>query len=428
MWVTAITILAFCLYLTALFGRSRYFYLHSFFLIPIYPVIFFIDHNAYYIIPGLKSDSVHFAIKLLPLYLNMGLLAARFRPKRHQGVPVTTLILNTYLVYTVLLAAMFSMDRRSWLPLFFVSYSAPLFALFANSRNFAEEVTVMRNSRSREKLLLHASFIVFIIIYFASIAYSIGTGATESLMDSRGVGSVFASTSALIYCILYAPLLASLSRRRWPHLVTMVIGVTSLSKTALLVLPGYAIAIYRRMRARFTTFLGYAAGAAVLAALLIPVLPDSLFDLWKLKFALEGDETLFEKAYETRLDIYRDALIMIREHPLGIGVGNFEHYSHTGYRDSHNFVINTLAESGVIFGLLLILAFFAAFGRTMLQIGRGHYEFHHSSLLSVFLVYSAAGGVLQTTGNSDITTIYYTPFYGVAIFQFLNLLDGTPSR
>jgi hypothetical protein len=41
--------------------------------------------------------------------------------------------------------------------------------------------------------------------------------------------------------------------------------------------------------------------------------------------------------------------------------------------------------------------------------------------LSLFFVFAFAGGVLQTTGASDVTPIYYTPFFGVAFFQFLNM-------
>jgi hypothetical protein len=428
MWVTVISIAAFCVYLTVLFARSRYFYLHSFFLIPIFPVVFFIDHNAHYVIEGLQSDSAHYVFKLLPLYLNTFYLLLRFRPKRYARVPVMPLLVNGYLAYTLLMAAMFSYDRASWLPLFYASYSLPLFALFVNSRNFADEVRVMRNSRDGEKALLQAYFAVFVLVYAASLAYSIGVGVTESLIDSRGVGSVFASTSALIYCALYAPLLATLSGRKWSHVVTMAVGVTSLSKTALLLIPGYLIALFRVTKARFGTVVLYGAVLAILCALALPMVPESLFEMWELKFALEGGETLLEKAYETRVDIYSDALAVIKEHPFGIGVGNFEHYSHTGYRDSHNFVLNTIVESGLLFGVVLIGVFFASFARTVDQIRRGHFEFQHASLLGTFLIYFAAGGVLLTTGTSEFSTIYYTPFYGVAIFQLLSLLDRTAHR
>jgi hypothetical protein len=428
MWITVVFVAFFCFWLTWLFARSQYFYLHSFFLIPCYPVIFFIDHNAHYVFEGLQSDSLNYVVKLLPLYLNSFYLLLRFRQKRYKTLLLMPLIVNGYLAYSLLTAAIFSFVHASWLPLFYASYSIPLFALFFNSRNLAEEVDAKRGSRDGDTKLLEAYFAVFVFVYAASLAYSISTGITKSLLDSRSVGSVFASTSTLIYCTLYAPLLVTLSNRKWPHVITLIIGVVALSKTVLLMVPGYLIVLFGRMKARFGTIVLYAALVIILCIFTLPFVPDSLLKMWEVKFALDDNQTFFEKAYLTRTEIYSDVFSVIMEHPLGIGIGNFERHTDTGYRDSHNFILNTIAESGWIVGVAFCGVFLVGFVRTAIQIKKGHFEFQHFSFLGIFLIYIAAGGVLLTTGTSDFSTIYYTPFYGVAILQFLNLLDRTTQR
>jgi len=428
MWVTVVAVAVFCFWLTWLFARSQYFYLHSFFLIPIYPVIFFIDHNAHYVFENLQSDSLNYVVKLLPLYLNSFYLLLRFRQKRSKTLRLMPLLVNGYLAYSLLAAAIFSFVHASWLPLFYASYSIPLFALFFNSRNFAEEVDAKRGSRDGDTKLLEAYFAAFVFVYAASLAYSINASITKSLLDSRSVGSVFASTSALIYCTLYAPLLAALSNRKWPHVTTLIIGVMALSKTVLLMVPGYLIALLRQRKERFGTVVLYVACVSILCIHIVPLVPDSLLTNWETKFALDDRETFFEKAYLTRTEIYSDTFSVIMKHPLGTGIGNFERHTDTGYRDSHNFIFNTIAESGWFFGIALCGVFFAGFVRTAIQIKKGHFEFQHMSFLGIFLIYIAAGGVLLTTGTSEFSTIYYTPFYGVAILQFLNLLDRTTQR
>ncbi len=428
MWVTAVTIMAFCIYLTVLVKRRKYFYLHSFFLIPIYPVIFFIDHNAYYVVSGLQSDSVHYAVKLLPLYLNIIYLLFLFRQRRHKTLALTPVLVNGYLAYNLVLSVVTSYHFESWLPFFYMSYSAPVFALFYNARNFAEEAREIRLANCADKVLLQGYFAAFVLIYAISLAYAMGTGITESLLSSRSVGSVFASTSAVVYCVLYAPVLASLSDRKWPHIVTLVISVTSLSKTALLLLPSYAIALFKFMKRSLRVAFWWGLALAIGSVFLLPLVPESVFEMWAYKVAVEGHETFLDKAYRTRADLYRDAFEVIKDHPLGIGVGNFEHFTNTGYRDSHNFIINSIAESGWVVGTMLIGVLFASFVRVAIDIRKGSFEFQHASLLAILLIYPLAGGVLLTTGNSELSTVYYTPFYGVAIFQFLSLLDRTPHR
>ncbi len=429
MWLTLTVIVAFCLYLSCLYKISRYFYLHSLFLLPLYPAIFFIDHNGHYLVPGAELDSVHYAVKLLPLYLNIVYLVLRFKPRVVRRLTFTTVIANLFLLYNVGLAVIYSVYHASMLPIFYMSYSVPLYALFFNSRNFVLEVARLRRSRTAGKRLLEVYFMAFLFIYAASIYYSIYSNITSTLLDSRGVGSIFASTSALIYCFMFAPLLASLTGKRWPLVAIVVIGMTSLSKTALLMLPAFTILLYRKFRNNIAKYSIYYSAAAVLLVSLAPALiPSELVEEWEYKFSLGSHETFLEKAYMNRIDLYEDALKVIRDFPYGIGVGNFERYSHNSYRDPHNFALTTICESGALIGGLFLLAMIGGAMRTVAQVGRGAFDFNHFSFISLFLAYFFAGGVLQTTGTSEVSTIYYTPFYGAMIFQLLALSDRGVSR
>lgn len=422
MWLTVTLIATCCGYLMFLFQRSRHFYLHSFFLVPLYPAIFFVDHNGHFLIDSLEVDSVDYVAKLVPLYLNALLLALRFKSRLTLRLSFIDVAVNAFLLYNVVLGVVYSFYHSSWLPLFYISFSVPLFLLFFNSRNFAEEVAAVGAAGAGEKRLLKLYFCAFVLIYAASIYYAIRSSITTSLLDSRGVGSIFASTSALVYCFMYAPLLAQISKSRWPHLVTIGIGVTSLSKTALLMLPGYGLMLYGRLKRNLVRNLSLYLIVLVLLTVLIPVLtPEDLKEEWEIKFALDSGETLLSKAYMTRLELYADALRIIHDAPFGIGVGNFELFSHDNYRDAHHFVLTVLSESGLLVGGLFILAVVAGLIRTLLDVARGRFTYWHFSLISVFLVYFFAGGVLQTTGTSEFSTIYYTPFYGVALLQLLNL-------
>lgn len=422
MWLTIAVIFVFCAYLTILFERKRYFYLHSFFLIPLYPIIFFVDHNGHYLVPGLEVDSVHYVAKLVPLYLNTLYLLLRFKPRRGAQLSFTTLVVNLFLLYNCALSIVYAVYHSSLLPLLYMSYSVPLFALFFNSRNLAEEVAEIRVSSAPDGAWLQLYFLAFIFVYAASVYYAIRSEVTTSLLDSRGVGSIFASTSALIYCFMYAPLLAVITKKKWPHFATLVIGITSLSKTALLVLPAYGLLMYRKLKVNVIKSVAVLCAVVALAIAFAPVLvPPELIEEWEVKFSTQSGESLLSKAYLTRIELYEDAFNAIRDFPYGIGVGNYERYGHHSYRDAHNFVLTILAESGLLVGGLLILVVIGGFIKTLIEISRGVYDFNHFSYLSVFLVYFFAGGVLQTTGTSELSTIYYTPFYGVALFQLLNL-------
>lgn len=429
MWLTILVIFIYCLYISYLFQRNKFFYLHTIFLIPLYPSIFFIDHNGYHIFKGLESDSVHYIAKLLPLYLNTIYLVLRFKSKIIKKLSITIVVVNVFLLYNLLLSIVYSIHHASILPFFYSSYSLPLFVIFFNSRNFMEEVAEIRQSFSSDKKLLQVYFIAFIFIYAFSIYFSIRSGKTTTLLDSRGVGSVFASTSALIYCFLFAPLLSTITGKKWPHIVTVIIGITSLSKTALLILPAYMIVLFRKLKNSFSKSLIYfSIGFGFIFVLIQQFAPPVLLEMWRTKFALEGDESIFDKSYMTRIDIYNDALQAIRDFPFGIGVGNFERYSQSGYRDSHNFLINTLLESGILFGSLFILAILICLKMTISEISKGVFCFNHFSFITIFIVYATASGVLLTTGASELTKIYYTPFYGVVIFQLLNMASSETDK
>jgi len=420
MWLTILAIIFSCIYITFLFQRNKYFYIHSFFLIPLYPAIFFIDHNAHFVIRNMETDSVYPVVKLLPLYLNMFYLAVRFRINNNDLTP-TFVIINIYLIYNVIISIVYSFYYVSILPFFYISYSIPAFFLYFNSTNFSEEVVDIRVSVAIDKKILNIYFVGFIIIYVAGVYYSIKSGITTSLLNSRSVGSIYASTSALVYCFLYAPLLSSITGKKWPHFLTVFIGLTSLSKTALLMLPAYSMLMLARIKTNIIRNLPkYLVGAIVLLALMPLLASTPLGEYWQAKFALDSGQNLLSKSYLTRGEIHDTAFKAIREFPFGIGVGNFEKYSDSGYHDAHNFMINILVESGVIFGSLMILIFCSCFLKTFKELFNGTFDFNHFSFVCIFAVYVTASGVLQTTGTSELTPIYYTPFYGVVVFQLLN--------
>jgi len=427
MWLTLSAIVLSCAYISYLFQRGKYFYLHSFFLIPLYPAIFFIDHNGHYLVGGTEIDSVHYVAKLLPLYLNTVYLSLRFKANTYTRLPVAVVAGNVFLAYNVATSVAYAVVHATMLPVFYASYSIPLFAIFFNSRNLSDETTDIRQSAGPDGKLLQMYFTAFLFVYAASIYYSISSGITTSLLDTRGAGSIFASSSALVYCFMYAPLLSLVAGGRWPYLVTLVVGVTSLSKTALLMLPALGILLYRRLKSHFLrNLLYYSAGTLLVAAIGLMAVPPEFAELWGVKFSLDPGETFLAKAYMTRIDLYADALRTISDHPFGIGVGNFERYSHDNYRDPHNFVLTVLAESGMLVGSVFLLVVLVSFGKTLVAVAEGVFEYYHFSVITVVLTFFFAGGVLQTTGMSDLSPIYYTPFYGVALFQFVNLsiVDG----
>lgn len=423
MAVTYAAVASVCVYVVCLFIRGRFVYLHSLFLIPLFPLIFFIDHNAHFVNYRFASDTVHYLVKLAPLYLTTILLLGVYRPRRYAGkVPLSVFTGNLFFLYMLGLALVYSVTHKSWLPLFYVSYSLPLFALFFNARNLAEEIAVIRNDPGPDRFALLVYFLIFIGVYVAGLYYSLSSGLTTSFLDSRGVGSVFASTSVLVYCVLFAPLLTSITKNVVPHVITIAVGIIALSKTALLLLPGYALMLIGPGEKRFRRALAvFFVGAVIVVATSWIWMPTGLIELWKIKFALENDQTFLQKAYLTRLSIFSDALNAIQNAPLGIGIGNFERYSTQGYRDPHNFVLNVAVESGVLWGAVAAIVLVVVFLQNVRLAARGRVTYVEFTLITVCLIYATAAGILLTSGSSLGSPIYYTPFYGVAIMALLNI-------
>lgn len=422
MWFTNSVIILICLYITYIFHRNRYFYLHSFFLIPLYPAIYFIDHNAYMVIKGLDVDSVYPVVKLIPLYLNIFYLALRFKYNKLAGLSFVVVAVNSYFIYNLMLSLVYSVYYSSMLPVFYMSYSTPLFFLYFNSANLFDELDEIKQFGSLDNKMLNAYLIGFIMIYALGIYYSLKSGITTTLLNSRSIGSIYASTSALMYCLLYAPLLSVVNGKKWPHVLTIIIGITSLSKTALLMLPAYFLLLLAKIRSHLVKYIPRILFVIIIVVALMPMLASTpLGEYWQTKFALDSGQSLLAKSYLSRSEIHDSALKTIREFPFGIGVGNFEKYNAEGYRDSHNFMINVVVESGLIFGSLLALTIIICFVRSLKAFLSGYFKFNHFSIVCVFAVYITASGVLQTTGTSEFNPIYYTPFYGVAVFQLLSL-------
>lgn len=428
MSITIAIIIIFSVYQYFLYRRKTLVFLHFFYLIPLHASIFFVDHNVDKIFQGLQPDSTAPVVKMVPVYLATAMMWKLRRPASVAGWETGAKIVNLYLLWSCLVTAVSAFVFESMLPIFVCSYTFPLFWLFFNCGNIHEEVKAAQTPTRFDALALQAYFVTFFVIFLFAIYYSIISGLSRSLMDSRNVGSVFASTSAIVYCVLYGSLLVQITGRKYPYAITAIVSIISLSKTAVFLLPGALLISARIFPGHFRKHRRvYGVAMLVFVGGFLYVSQQSwfadLWELWKFKFTLGDDESsLMAKAYSSRLEIYEVALDLIRRFPLGIGVGNFERFHHLGYRDPHNFVLNELVEGGVFLGIPFLFVMLVVFLRQVKRaIASTFAPFYRFPIITLSLVYFTSAGVLATTGTSELTPIYYTSFFGVALFFHLNM-------
>lgn len=122
-------------------------------------------------------------------------------------------------------------------------------------------------------------------------------------------------------------------------------------------------------------------GTMILIYTLIPASIFIYFSSYNLSFNRLFDFTSY-KATTGRVLLYQDATDIIKNHPLGIGIGNFEKYSFFTY--PHNLILEAFAElgwfSGIFFTLLLLGGFIG------LRYLSKHSNQHYKYLLAIFIM------------------------------------------
>lgn len=436
MWFTLVAISIFILFQIFLYRRGKFFFIHSLFLIPLHATLFFIDHNAARVIPGLARDSVYPVIKLLPVYITTLLLYKCRVPSEPNRKKIFVRVINFFLLwlFTSTVISAFLLQESN--PLLIASFTAPVFWVFFNSENIHTELADMKEAAPFDKNMLQLYYLGFFTVYILSLYYSVASGITSSLLDSRNAGSIFASSSAIVYCILFAPLLSQFSDKKYPYIIMILICVLSLSKTALFIVPMGTLMLYRYFNSHFKKHkIKYLFALMVIIILFMFFMQTQAYDVlakfWSGKFALGNKQASFlEKAYSTRMKLYKIALDLIASNPMGIGMGNFELFQQWGYKDPHNFVLTVMVENGWIAGPIFLAVFFYTCFRIFVSAIRApRISFVHFSMVTISLIYFSASGVLATTGYSDLNIVYFTPFYGVAIFFHLNVfLRAKPAQ
>jgi O-antigen ligase len=109
---------------------------------------------------------------------------------------------------------------------------------------------------------------------------------------------------------------------------------------------------------------------------------------------------------DSRLSIWRDSLVIVKDHPLGIGLGNFRHVfpiynvsniSDTRYLYAHNDYLHLLVEAGILGFLALTSGFFFFLGKSAKKIKQ--MKVHHDPL-RFFLAVGALSGLVSLAFHS----------------------------
>jgi hypothetical protein len=109
---------------------------------------------------------------------------------------------------------------------------------------------------------------------------------------------------------------------------------------------------------------------------------------------------------DSRLDIWRDSLAILKDHPLGIGLGNFRdvypvynvsRISDTRFLYAHNDYLHLLVEAGIPGFLALVSGFFVFLGKSIKKVKqmKPHYD-----PLRFFLAVGALGGLFSIAFHS----------------------------
>jgi O-antigen ligase len=109
---------------------------------------------------------------------------------------------------------------------------------------------------------------------------------------------------------------------------------------------------------------------------------------------------------DSRLSIWRDSIAIVKDHPLGIGLGNFRHVfpiynvsniSDTRFLYAHNDYLHLLVEAGVPGFLALVSGFFIFLGKSFKKVKQ--MKVHHDPL-RFFLAVGALSGLVSIAFHS----------------------------
>jgi len=134
----------------------------------------------------------------------------------------------------------------------------------------------------------------------------------------------------------------------------------------------------------------------------------SLIFLYGIKIGLDPiiERFLQISANNSRLDIWRDSLVILKDHPLGIGLGNFKHVfpvynvsniSDTRFFYAHNDYLHLLVEAGIPGFLALVSGFFIFLGKSFKKVKQ--VKSHHDPL-RFFLAVGALSGLVSLAFHS----------------------------
>jgi O-antigen ligase len=109
---------------------------------------------------------------------------------------------------------------------------------------------------------------------------------------------------------------------------------------------------------------------------------------------------------DSRLSIWRDSLVIVKDHPLGIGLGNFRlvlpvynvsNISDTRFLYAHNDYLHLLVEAGIPGFLALVSGFFIFLGKSFKKVKQ--MKLHHDPL-RFFLAVGALSGLVSLAFHS----------------------------
>jgi O-antigen ligase len=134
----------------------------------------------------------------------------------------------------------------------------------------------------------------------------------------------------------------------------------------------------------------------------------SLIFLYGIKIGFDSiiERFLQISGSNSRLDIWRDSLVILKDHPLGIGLGNFKHvypvYNISNISDirflyAHNDYLQLLVEAGIPGFLALVSGFFIFIGKSFYKVKRMK---PHNDPLRFFLAVGALSGLVSIAFHS----------------------------
>jgi O-antigen ligase len=134
----------------------------------------------------------------------------------------------------------------------------------------------------------------------------------------------------------------------------------------------------------------------------------SLLFLYGIKIGFDPIIERFLQISESnsRLDIWRDSIVILKDHPFGIGLGNFKHVfpvynvsniSDTRFIYAHNDYLHLLIEAGIPGFLALVSGFFIFLGKSFYKVKR--MKSHHDPL-RFFLAVGALSGLVSMAFHS----------------------------